>query len=213
ESRIFCSILPEELLATEWMKKSGSMAVNVRAMSTLSTDLANLVVDTILQFEDPKMRAKIIKQWIKIGNKCLELNNYDSLMAIVCSLYSSTNLRLKKTWEVVSAKNKTLLENLRRIVDVSRNYAVLRQRLQNHVPPCLPFVGTYLTDLTFVDVGNQATRKLDTGAGSIDVINYDKHVKTAKIISELQRFQIPYRLTEVPELQTWMQDQLVRVRS
>ena len=213
ESSIFCSILPEELLATEWNKRSGSLAVNVRAMSTLSTDLANLVADSVLQLEEPKRRATLIKHWVKIANKCLELNNYDTLMAIICSLNSSTISRLKKTWEVVSQKTKTTLENLRNIVDVSRNYAVLRNRLQNHVPPCLPFVGTYLTDLTFVDHGNQATRKLDSGAGSVDVINYDKHVKTAKVISELQRFQIPYRLTEVPELQTWMQDQLVRVRS
>ena len=213
ESSIFCSILPEELLATEWMKRSGSLAVNVRAMSTLSTDLANLVADSILQLEEPKKRAVLIKHWVKIANKCVELNNYDTLMAIICSLNSSTISRLKKTWEVVSQKTKATLEELKKIVDVSRNYSVLRNRLQNHVPPCLPFVGTYLTDLTFVDHGNQTTRKLTSGAGSMDVINYDKHVKTAKVISELQRFQIPYRLTEIPELQTWMQDQLVRVRS
>ncbi|KAH0543623.1 hypothetical protein FGG08_002061 [Glutinoglossum americanum] len=215
ESRIFCSILPDELLATEWMKKSGSIAINVRAMSTLSTDLATLVADTILHPEDAKKRASIIKQWVKIGNKCLELNNYDSLMAIICSLNSSTILRLKRTWEVVSQKTKATLNSLRNIVEVSRNYAVLRQRLQNHVPPCLPFVGTYLTDLTFVDVGNQATRQLpgDGASDSVSVINFDKHVKTAKIIGELQRFQIPYRLTEVPELQEWIQAQIVRVRS
>ncbi|KAL4929532.1 guanine nucleotide exchange factor [Aspergillus undulatus] len=213
ESRIFCAILPEELLATEWMKKTGSLAVNVRAMSTLSTDLAHLVADSILQLEEPKKRATIIKQWVKIANKCLELNNYDSLMAIICSLNSSMISRLRRTWEVVSQKTKTTLEYLRGIVDVSRNYAVLRQRLQNHVPPCLPFVGTYLTDLTFVDHGNQAVRNLSTSEGDMSVINFDKHVKTARIISELQRFQIPYRLTEVPELQAWMQSELVRVRS
>jgi hypothetical protein len=213
ESRIFCSILPEELLATEWMKKSGSLAVNVRAMSTLSTDLANLVADSILQLEEPKKRAVIIKQWVKIANKCLELNNYDSLMAIICSLNSSTIVRLKRTWELVSQKTKTTLDNLKGIVDVSRNYAVLRQRLQNHVAPCLPFVGVYLTDLTFVDHGNPPLRNLPTEHGGMTVVNYDKHMKTAKIISELQRFQVPYRLTEVPELQTWMQDQFVRVRS
>jgi RasGEF domain/RasGEF N-terminal motif len=213
ESRIFCSILPEELLATEWTKKTGSLAVNVRAMSTLSTDLANLVADSILQLDEPKRRAVIIKQWVKIANKCLDLNNYDSLMAIICSLNSSTISRLKRTWELVSQKTKTTLENLRGIVDVSRNYSVLRQRLQNHVPPCLPFVGLYLTDLTFVDHGNQPWRNLSTEYGRLPVINFDKHMKTAKIISELQRFQIPYRLTEVPELQTWMQDQLIRVRS
>ncbi|XRM47304.1 Ras guanine nucleotide exchange factor bud5 [Aspergillus tubingensis] len=213
ESRIFCAILPEELLATEWMKKSGSLAVNVRAMATLSTDLTHLVADSILQLEEPKKRAAIIKHWVKIANKCLELSNYDSLMAIICSLNSSMISRLKRTWEVVSQKTKTTLEYLRGIVDVSRNYYVLRQRLQNRVPPCLPFVGTYLTDLTFVDHGNQALRTLPTDEGDMAVINFDKHMKTAKIISELQRFQIPYRLTEVPELQAWMQNELVRVRS
>lgn len=215
ESQIFCSILPEELLATEWMKKSGSMAVNVRAMSRLSTDLTNLVADSILQLEDPKKRAVIIKQWVKIANKFLDLANYQSLMAIICALDYSTILRLKRTWELVSTKTKATLDHLKSVVDISRNYTVLRQRLQNHVPPCLPFVGTYLTDLTFVDVGNQTTRQLP-GEGveeSKSVINFDKHMKTAKIISELQRFQIPYRFTEIPELQTWMQDQLVRVRT
>ena len=213
ESRIFCSILPEELLDTEWMKKSGSLAVNVRAMSTLSTDLAHLVSDSILQLEEPKKRAVVIKHWIKIANKSLELNNYDSLMAIICSLNSSMISRLKRTWEVISQKTKSTLEFLRGIVDVSRNYSVLRHRIQNHVPPCLPFVGTYLTDLTFVDHGNQAVRHLPTDEGEMTVINFDKHMKTARIISELQRFQIPYRLAEVPELQAWLQNELVRVRS
>lgn len=213
ESRIFCSILPEELLDTEWTRKSGSLAVNVRAMSTLSTDLAHLVADSILCLEEPKKRAATIKHWVKIANKCLELNNYDTLMAIICSLNSSMISRLRRTWEIVSQKTKTTLEHLRAIVDVSRNYAVLRQRLQGHVPPCLPFVGTYLTDLTFVDHGNQSLRSLPTEDGEMAVINFDKHMKTARIISELQRFQIPYRLTEVPELQTWMQNELVRVRS
>ncbi|CAI7667853.1 unnamed protein product [Penicillium palitans] len=213
ESRIFCSILPEELLDTEWTRKTGSLAVNVRAMSTLSTDLAHLVADSILYLEEPKKRAATIKHWVKIANKCLELNNYDSLMAIICSLNLSMISRLKKTWDIVSQKTKTALEQLRSIVDVSRNYAVLRQRLQNHVPPCLPFVGTYLTDLTFVDHGNQSLRTLCTDECEMAVINFDKHMKTARIISELQRFQIPYRLTEVPELQAWMQNELVRVRS
>ncbi|KAL8829541.1 MAG: hypothetical protein Q9170_006118 [Blastenia crenularia] len=214
-SQIFCSILPEELLATEWTKKTSSMAVNVRAMSRLSTDLANLVADSILQLEDPKKRAIIIKQWVKIAKRCLQLENYDSLMAIICSLNSSTILRLKRTWDQISSKTKAKLDILKEVVEVSRNYAVLRQRLQKTVPPCLPFVGTYLTDLTFVDVGNQTTRQLslESDDTSVPVINFGKHMKTAKIISELQRFQIPYRFTEVPELQTWIQDQLVRVRS
>jgi hypothetical protein len=215
ESKLFCSIQPRELLASEWTKKNTTKAVNVRAMSTLSTDLANLVADTILTLEDPKKRAVIIKHWIKISMKCLELNNYDSLMAIICSLNSSMVLRLKRTWECVSVKTKARLEELRAIVDVGRNYAVLRARLQNHVAPCIPFVGIYLTDLTFVDVGNQTTRQLpgDSGREGVSVINFDKHMRTAKIVGQLQSFQVPYNLVPIPEMQDWMEAQIQRVRS
>ncbi|KAJ5095270.1 Guanine-nucleotide dissociation stimulator CDC25 [Penicillium argentinense] len=212
-SPIFCSILPEELLDTEWARKSGSLAVNVRASSTLSTDLTHLVADSILHLEEPKKRAAIIKHWAKIASKCLELNNYDSLMAIICSLNSSAIARLHRTWEIVSQKTKATVVQLSTVMDSGRNYAVLRQRLQNTVPPCLPFVGTYLTDLTFTDHGNPSLRSLPTDDGNTAVINFDKHMKTARIISELQRFQHPYRLTEVPELQTWIQNELVRVRA
>ncbi|KAF2759499.1 ras GEF [Pseudovirgaria hyperparasitica] len=215
ESSTFCAIQPEELLSSKWTKKNGEKAPNVRAMSTLSTDLANLVADSILSLEDAKKRALIIKKWVKISMKCLELNNYDSLMAIICSLNSSMVLRLKRTWELVSQKNKTRLEELKKIVDVGRNYAILRQRLQNHEAPCIPFVGIYLTDLTFVDVGNQTTRQLpnDGRRQSVSVINFDKHIRTAKIIGQLQRLQVPYNLTPVPEMQDWLEAQIQRVRT
>jgi hypothetical protein len=214
ESKLFCSIQAEELLALEWTKKSDSKAINVKAMSTLSTDLANLVADTILHLEDAKKRAAVIKQWVKIAAKCLELNNYDSLMAIICSLNSSMVNRLKRTWELVSAKTKGRLDELKTITDVGRNYAVLRQRLQNHIAPCIPFVGIYLTDLTFIDVGNGTTRQLpgESGQDTVSVINFDKHMKTAKIIGQLQSFQVPYRLVAIPEMQDWMESQIQRVR-
>jgi hypothetical protein len=124
-------------------------------------------------------------------------------------------LRLKKTWDLVSAKTKARLDELKAVVEVSKNYAVLRQRLQNHVAPCIPFVGIYLTDLTFVDVGNQTTRQLPgaEGADAKAVINFDKHTKTAKIIGQLQGFQVPYKLQPVPEMMEWMEGQIQRVRN
>ncbi|CCX04819.1 ras guanine nucleotide exchange factor domain-containing protein [Pyronema domesticum] len=213
ESRMFCSIRPEELIAQEWTKKKGSIAINVLAMSSLSTDLAHLVAETILDVSDIKKRAVVIKHWIKIADRCLELNNYDSLMAIMCTLNASTIIRLKKTWEIVSPKTKAVLENLRSVIDVSKNHAVLRARLRSHVPPCLPFLGTYLTDLTFVDVGNPSKRPVSIEGSTKQLINFDKHVKTARIISELQRFQIPYRIAEVNEMQTWIDFQIARIHN
>ncbi|KAH8204525.1 hypothetical protein TruAng_001299 [Truncatella angustata] len=215
QMNIFCCILPEELLGSQWMKKGGVESPNVKAMSGLSTDLSNLVADTILQYPDVKKRAAVIKQWVKIAHQCLQLNNYDGLMAIICSLNSSIISRLRKTWEFVSPKRREMLKTLQAIVEPSNNNKVLRARLQGHVPPCLPFLGMFLTDLTFVDIGNPATKQLP-GSGSEDqgltVVNFDKHTRTAKIIGELQRFQIPFRLTEISDLQDWLQAQIVRVK-
>lgn len=234
---IFCSIMPEELLASSWMKKGGVDSPNVKAMVTLSNDLTNLVADTILHHNEVKKRAAVIKQWIKVAHQCLELNNYDALMAIIASLNSSIISRLRRTWDVVSPKRREMLRSLQAIVEPSNNNKVLRNRLQNHVPPCLPFLGMFLTDLTFVDIGNPATKQLpsspngintpiqyrdghhngphdsDTSSSScLTVVNFDKHMRTARIIGDLQRFQIPYRLMEVPDLRDWLDAQFVRVR-
>ena len=173
ESKVFCSILPEELLDQEWSRKSSSIGSNVRAKSRLSTQLTNLVTDTILDFHNAKKRAGVIKQWVKIANMCLELNNYDTLVAIMCSLNSAGVLRLKKTWEVVSTKTKTTLEMLRGIVDVSRNHAGLRQRLQHHESPCLPFLGIFLSDVGFCGVVFSRTwsRSTDGGDGGIATLH------------------------------------------
>jgi hypothetical protein len=206
---LFCSITPEELLGSKWTKLGGIGAPNVKAMSSFTTSLSNLVADSILYYEEVKKRALAIKHWIKIANQCSLLHNYDALMAITCALTDTSIKRLKITWDSVSVKRKEMLKSLQASVDINQNYKVLRAQLHDQVPPCLPFLGMFLTDLTFVDVGNPATKTSDTG---LTVINFDKHTRTAKIISELQRFQIPYRLTELPHLQEWLNSEIERVR-
>lgn len=206
---LFCSITPEELLGSKWTKNKGVGAPNVKAMSAFTTGLSNLVVDTILQFDEIKKRAAVIKHWIKIGSQFLALNNYDGLMAVTCALNDSSIKRLRMTWDTISSRRKETLKSLQAIVEISQNHKALRARLAGQVPPCLPYVGMFLTDLTFVDAGNPAKKTTDTG---LTVINFDKHMKTAKCIGELQRFQIPYRLTEVPDFQEWILSQIERAR-
>ena len=207
-SALFCRVRPEELLAAGRTDRPTPSAQNLRSMATLSNNLTSLVADSILQLEEAKKRAAMIKQWVKIAEKCLELNNYESLMAIVCSLCSTNVSRLNKTWEMTAPKVKTSFEGLKKVVDVSRNYAALRQQFQEVNPPCVPFMGMYRTDLIFIHEGNPDTRQLQTGKEPIEVVNMDKHIKTAKVVVGLQHFQLPYCLTEVPELQEWLQSQL-----
>lgn len=201
-SRLFRSVMPEELLAQEWTKKTESISVNVKAMIKSATNLTFWVSESILSYGEVRRRSVILKHWVKVANFCLELRNYDTLMAIMGALDSASIARLKKTWDCISAKTKAVVETLRTVVDTSRNYAVLRHRLQTDSLPCIPFLGIYLTALTFIDAGNPATRSLGNG---MEVINFDKHIKTAKLVSDIQRLQqIPYNLSPIQELQAWI---------
>lgn len=212
-SAIFCEIRPEELLSLEWNKKGSSSAPNVRRMCAMNNDLAHVVAETILEPEDAKKRALVIKHWVKVAAACLELSNYDSLMAIMCTLNSSVVQRLKRTWEQVAKKTKGQIEDLNAVIDIKKNHASLRKRLETPVAPCIPFLGIYLTDLTFLDVGNSKKRDLPGApAGeSTAVINFDKYQRMARVVSHLQKYQVPFKQIPVPELQAWLEKHLHRM--
>lgn len=215
---LFCAIKPEELLESQWVKNGGINTPNVKAMARFTNDISIWVTDTILQYHEVKKRAAIIKQWIKIADHCLELNNYDGLTAINCGLNSSDVNRLHKTWDMISPKRREVLKTLHGIVgpgNNGNNKKLLRARLEAQVPPCLPYLGMFLTDLTFIDNGNPATKQLPgvglSGQG-MTIINFDKYRRTAKLIGDLQRFQLPYRFTELAHMQDWLQAQSARIR-
>jgi son of sevenless-like protein len=95
-------------------------------------------------------------------------------MAVLCALTSSTISRLKKTWDGLSSKYTLSLEVLRKATEHSRNYAEYRGRIRNALPPTLPFLGLFLTDITFCYEGNSAQRQspLDSTLG---LINFDRY--------------------------------------
>lgn len=76
-----------------------------------------------------------------------------------------------------------------------------RAALHNANPPCVPFVGVYLTHLVGIQDGNS-----DYIKSTERHINFAKRVSTAEVIREIQQYQaVPYCLTIVPEIQTFIQ--------
>ncbi|KAI9101897.1 ras guanine nucleotide exchange factor domain-containing protein [Phlyctochytrium arcticum] len=201
ESKVFGAIQPTELVGQLWTKKSDtSMAIHVRQMTRSANELTSWVAGAILAEQDIKRRAAVLKHFIKVGERCHSLNNFNTLMAILSALNSSTIIRLKKTWELLSSKTKASFDALRKATDHSRNYSDYRATLKRLSGPCLPFLGVYLTDLTFTEDGNPSTRPSPSGP----LINFDKYIKITRIIQEVQRFQFPYALSEVAEIRDWI---------
>lgn len=143
-------------------------------------------------------------------------------MAVMTALNSSTIARLKKTWDGLNNKYRSILDTLNKAVSHSRNYAEYRATLRHAQPPCLPFLGVYLTDITFCHEGNPTHRNSPLDP-SLRLINFDRYQvgflerkdhslvltrlcsqKMSKIIGDLQRFQVPFNCTELPECQRFI---------
>ena len=99
-----------------------------------------------------KKRAAVIKFFITVGQYCRKLQNYNALMAIVAGLNGSAVHRLKKSWDLVPPKKLAAFEELQAATSQQNNYATLRNLLHTADPPCIPYLGMYLTDLTFIEV-------------------------------------------------------------
>lgn len=113
ESKLFCAVTPEDLLQT------GKKAIpELKALSTMSNQITGWVADNILNEQDAKKRAALLKFYIKLSDvsltnyvllgillrmtrqKCFILNNFSTMFAILAGLNSSIVLRLKRTWDV-----------------------------------------------------------------------------------------------------------------
>ncbi len=61
---------------------------------------------------------------------------------------------MKKTFEGMSEKLQQQYAELVELMSEKKSYKNFRELMQQVNPPCIPYLGVYLTDLTFIDDGN-----------------------------------------------------------
>ncbi|KAJ7795597.1 ras guanine nucleotide exchange factor domain-containing protein, partial [Mycena olivaceomarginata] len=201
ECNLYCAIQPEEVLETG--QEGAKPPTNVKAVSSLSTVITGWVAESILSEPDTKKRTLLIKFFIKVADRCTSLHNYSTPRSMLAALDSSTISRLHQTWLGLPQKNRSQLDALRRLADHSRNYHEYRSKLRNTAPPAVPFLGLYLTDVTFCREGNPSHRASPMNP-SKKLLNFNKYHKLARIIQDMQRFQVPYQLRAIPEVQEYL---------
>jgi len=211
-SKLYNQIQPVECLNKAWSKKEANPAVNIKMMIEMSNQVTSWVALTVLQETDLKKRAANLKHFIYIADKCYALNNFNTLMSILAGFNSAPIHRLRRTWDLLSSKNLAILDSLKKIMDRSKNFSSYREQLHSVNPPCVPYLGIYLTDLTFIEDGNQDNLKNADGQVNDKLINFSKQSKTADVIREIQQYQNQvYCLQDVPELQNWLKESLERI--
>ncbi|KAI8982521.1 ras guanine nucleotide exchange factor domain-containing protein [Pilobolus umbonatus] len=204
---LYSRIKPVECLDKNWGLPDTDtihIAANVKASIEHSNQVTAWVTDSILAKEELKKRAGVMKHWIFVAEKCRLLNNYNTCMAILSAFDNGSIGRLKRSWELISAKTMLILQNIRRLMGANRNFSEYREIIHKVNPPCIPFLGIYLQDLTFIEDGNSNYLKK-----SNNLINFAKRMKTAEVILDLQQYQSThYLLNVVPDIQEFIKTHL-----
>ncbi|XP_051764240.1 ras-specific guanine nucleotide-releasing factor 2 isoform X2 [Ctenopharyngodon idella] len=198
---VFRNIPYEEFLGQGWMKADkNERTPYIMKTSQHFNDMSNLVASQIMAQCDVSSRANSIEKWLAVADICRCLNNYNGVLEITSALNRSAIYRLKKTWAKVCKQTKALMDRLQKIVSSEGRFKNLRETLKNCNPPCVPYLGMYLTDLAFIEEGTPNF----TEEG---LVNFSKMRMISHIIREIRQFQqAPYRIELQPKVTQFLLD-------
>lgn len=178
----FAKIQPKECLNQSWAKgQRETKAPGICAMVTQFNSVSMWIGTVIVQATDMKERAEVIEKFIDIAKKLWELNNLNGVFTLTAGLALAAVYRLKKTWPLINDESKKTFEDLQKAISREGNFAAIRSRIKNVKPPAMPYIGIYLTDLTFIEDGNP---KYVNGK-----INFVKCKCFAGVIRDMQTYQ------------------------
>lgn len=143
----------------------------VLAMIERFNYVSSWIATRICMTEKPRDRTKLIAKLINVAYHLKQLNNFNGLMEICSGLNrcmsnksnksaltkcSAPVYRLRASFaEVDKLKDgfyMKIWQELNALTSSDKAYAVLRKEIKSITPPCIPYLGMYLTDLTFVEV-------------------------------------------------------------
>ncbi|CAF0902526.1 unnamed protein product [Adineta ricciae] len=199
DHKLFCALGSEELLLLGWMKPGrDDLAPNVALVSKRFNEMCRLVITEILTQATVNDRVQCIEKWSTVADICRYLRNFNGVLQIMAAFVNSSVYRLKTTWDRISKQHKQVINKLQALVHSDGKFKNLRDTLTKVDPPCVPYLGLYLSDLTFVEESSQ-------DISETHLINFSKMRMKTHIISEIHRFQsTAYKIKHNPRVCSYL---------
>ncbi|KAG5641546.1 hypothetical protein DXG03_004792 [Asterophora parasitica] len=201
ESTLYQKIKPMECLQRAREQKTENID-NIAIVIQTSNRIADWVAESVLSKEDSRKRATTVKHLISIADRCRALNNFSTMIAITSGLNTPPIRRLKRTWEQVNQRSMTQFGDCEMTIDSNKNFTKYRQLMASVTPPCVPFIGVFLSTLQFIQDGNP-----DMLPGGL--VNFRKRQKASEVISDIKRWQAqPFNFQVLPAVQAYIEESL-----
>lgn len=188
EFELFKKIHPKEFLNKNFARENiKELAPNIDKFMDWFNKFSSWVSFKILEGKEPNDRVKNLSKFIKVANECKNLNNFNGAFEIMSATTITPIHRLTKTWALLSRRTKGIHDELSQFFTTKNNFKNLRTITQSASPPAIPYLGTYLRDLTYI---NDIQKNEMNGR-----INFNKRRQIGILIRELQKFSsLPYHI-------------------
>ncbi|XP_039225112.1 RAS guanyl-releasing protein 4 isoform X2 [Crotalus tigris] len=114
---------------------------------TLFNSISQWVQVMILKRPTPQQRAEVFTKFIHVTQKLRQLQNFNTLMAVVGGLCHSTIARLKETHALLPSEVTKVLAEMTELLSSSGNYGAYRRAYADCKDFKIPIVGVHLKDL------------------------------------------------------------------
>ncbi|KAI5724648.1 hypothetical protein M8J77_005503 [Diaphorina citri] len=201
---IFKSIRSEEFLGQAWLKSEKlTKAPHIVLFTQRFNTMSKLVANEILNRSNMSQRVHVIEKWIAVADILKCLNNFNGVLTIISAMNNSSVFRLKKTWDKVSKTTKQTYDKLRQVVDAEEKFHNLKSKLQHCDPPCIPYLGMYLTELATLD----EVYPTFTKEGETNLVYFTKIRRMANTIRDITQYQnTPYKIEYNPKVANYILD-------
>jgi len=198
EQTIYQTIHPKEALNQNWNKHKDK-APNLLKMIAFFNRVSKWVSTQVCLRENFKERVKLIIKFMHLTIQLRQYNNFDCMQAVLSGLNNASVFRMKASWAKIQKEKlytqwRTMASEITDTTNNSYNY---RQAVSHADPPIIPYLGVYLTDLTFTEDGNSNYLKVQDGRE--DIVNFEKMRRVAVLIKDICTYQqTPYNFEKVP---------------
>ncbi|KAL8839768.1 MAG: hypothetical protein Q9170_001579 [Blastenia crenularia] len=192
---LLSSIRPRDLVRhVSLSEKEKEECTSLRYLSRMIyqfNHVAFWIANLILLREKPKHRAKALQNLLAEGitQKLRQLNNYNSLGAVVAGINGTAVHRLTQTWELIQHHVQKQFMRLEILMGTQKSHFAYRLAWSNTRMERIPFLPLHCRDLASAEEGNPTY--LDE---QCNLINWKKFEVIGDVIFSIQRSQaLPYQ--------------------
>ncbi|KAL3981386.1 RasGEF domain family protein [Acanthocheilonema viteae] len=183
DAELFHMIEPAEML---WwaQEQNEKKSPNLCRFTEHFNKVSYWVRTLVLTSSEQRIREKMMSKFVKIMKHLRIVGNYNSYLAILSALDSSPIRRLDWSKHITD-----LLKEHSVVMDSSHSFKNYRTLLGESRPPCLPYIGLVLQDLTFVHIGNSDYLPPEQSNGRKNLLNYGKRWQQFAILDSIRCFK------------------------